>query len=141
MDPVAVKLRTRKQASTAGCAHCHEAVDTRSVFWRVCAGCLARHHVGCWRSGNGCARCRDSLALLHPDAPSTQAVTRRWQLVLVASVLLLSGICFHLGQRLHASGAAETQLLERFAAEQERARDLADEVERLRASHPRLPER
>ncbi len=115
------------------CPNCDEAIDARSIYWRVCAGCLARHHPGCWRAGNGCAVCRDSLALRHPQAPSGRG-GESWPLrfALCGALILLLGVSLQLAYLLQAQ-RRQTRLLEqRYEAEAQRSRDLWREVSDLK---------
>lgn len=47
----------------ARCPYCHESVRADSPDWVACAGCLAKHHEGCWNEHGACASCQGREAL------------------------------------------------------------------------------
>src|SRR5581483_7666534 len=59
-DAGAGKLAT----NLSRCPYCHADVHPEASDWVACAGCLARHHQGCWNEHGSCASChgRETLA-------------------------------------------------------------------------------
>lgn len=39
------------------CPYCHDDLELEEEAWIACAGCLARHHEGCWAEGGACGAC------------------------------------------------------------------------------------
>lgn len=47
----------RARLSPVRCPFCHVDLATLDGGWVACRGCLARHHVECWRESSRCASC------------------------------------------------------------------------------------
>src|SRR5262249_54233407 len=64
-------------SSASRCPFCHAEVVAERATTCVCASCLARHHVACWREHKACSSCgstdelvpRRSVPLVTPAAP------------------------------------------------------------------------
>lgn len=82
--PDAVRERVRAQASPVRCPFCHDDVRVGEQRWVACAGCLARHHAGCWGEAGRCAACGDAASLAG-GSPRSRAVA----VVGVIGVMLL----------------------------------------------------
>lgn len=61
--PDAIRERVRAKASLVRCPFCHDDVRVGEQRWVACAGCLARHHAGCWGEAGRCSACGDAAAL------------------------------------------------------------------------------
>lgn len=66
--------RVRLERSPTRCPYCHEDVLAEAAEWVACAGCLGRHHAGCWADGGKCAACGHAEPL-RPQVTATVTTT------------------------------------------------------------------
>ena len=62
--------RVRVAVAAARCPYCHDEVALEAPTWVACAGCLARHHGGCWSEAGRCASCGATESLARAARPS-----------------------------------------------------------------------
>ncbi len=62
--------KVRIGGGAARCPYCHDEVALEAPTWVACAGCLARHHGGCWREAGRCASCGGAESLARAARPT-----------------------------------------------------------------------
>lgn len=68
-EPPAVAVKS----TALRCPFCLDSVEASKKSWVACAGCLARHHRGCWRESKRCASCGSTKHLVAPKEPNIPA--------------------------------------------------------------------
>jgi TPR repeat protein len=108
--PDAVRERVRAQASPVRCPFCHDDVRVGEQRWVACAGCLARHHAGCWGEAGRCAACGDGASLAGGGASRVRTMGLGVLATLVV-VLVLGGLGLVLRsvERLNATIASRPE--------------------------------
>lgn len=71
-----VEADVRVDRSPTRCPYCHADVAPDPTEWVACAGCLARHHAGCWGEAGRCGTCQGAtkLAVVVSPRPTDDAL-------------------------------------------------------------------
>ena len=60
---LAPRADVRVGGSLVRCPYCHDDVAPEATGWVACRGCLARHHLNCWKETLACGTCGHKVCM------------------------------------------------------------------------------